>query len=540
MNRLLPALLLLFALTAGAASAAGLDVVAMVDTSASMFPYFGELQEYLLRDLLEKWLHKEDSLHLLSFADVPELEIAERITGPRELEAVIDRIYLLQALGHYTDLVAALDFLYAYLDSLPADSPKLVLLMTDGVHDPPPGSPNQGGAEQVRAALERNAERIRLRGWNIHILRMPGSAEAALSEPTAGGPAASAPPAPAAGEAPSTAAGAASSAAGAAAQPGLAAPADDLLSVIAGGSGGEIVPYGEGSPEALTGRLTGFPTLQFPGHLGRVGRRFDAPFAVTNPNPHPLSLTLLQVKSSRTRLLSRPLLLDIPAGQTLEFQVPLRLPPFLVGGEQELPVSLSFAEEHLRVSPQEGVLAFDYAAPRGLGPVPFYVLYVLIAAVLAFLVFLLTRLLRNRARDVSFRRFYGYGGSPGLRPLVMKVLDQNPYIGTRNIHSVPPGRSRSVGGDGSAFLIYYLSMPKRIGDIRNDGRQYVFVPRRRERFVSLDKPLIGCLDVVIEALSLRDQVIRFVFHEYVPPAEAINRLMLSVRKVRDQSAARVS
>lgn len=530
MNRLLPALLLLFALAAGAAGAAGLEVVAMVDTSASMFPYFGELQEYLLRDLLEHWLHKEDTFHLLSFADVPELEVAERIAGPRELEAVIDRIYLLQALGRYTDLVAALDFLYAYLDSLPADSPKLVLLMTDGVHDPPPGSPNQGGAEQVRAALERNAERIRLRGWSIHILRMPGSAEAAAPTPSVQ------PTAPSGSGAVSPAAGADQPAPAA----GPAAPADDLLSVIAGDSGGEIVPYGEGSPEALTERLTGFPTLQFPGHLGRIGRRFEAPFSVTNPNSRALSLTLLQVNSGRARLLSHPVLMEIPGGQTLEFQVPLRLPPFLVGGEQELPVSLSFAEEHLRVSPQEGVLAFDYAAPRGLGPVPFYVLYVLIAAALGFLVFLLTRLLRNRARDVSFRRFYGYGGSPGLRPLVMKVLDQNPYIGTRNIHSVPPGRSRSVGGDGSAFLIYYLPMPKRIGDIRNDGKQYVFVPRRRERFVSLDKPLAGCLNVVIEALSLRDQVVRFVFQEYVPPAEAINRLMLSVRKVRDQSAGRVS
>src|SRR4030042_581292 len=137
------ALLLLVLL---AATAAGMDVVTMVDTSASMFPYYDELQQYLLRDLLEHWLHKGDTFHLLSFADTPETEIAGRVSGARELAEIIERIYLLRALGRYTDLVAALDYLYAYLDALPADSPKLVLLLTAGRHDPPPGSPNPGAA----------------------------------------------------------------------------------------------------------------------------------------------------------------------------------------------------------------------------------------------------------------------------------------------------------------------------------------------------------------------------------------------------------
>jgi len=81
-------------------------------------------------------------------------------------------------------------------------------------------------------------------------------------------------------------------------------------------------------------------------------------------------------------------------------------------------------------------------------------------------------------------------------------------------------------------------MPKRIGDIRNTGKQYNFIPRQRERFVSLDKPLVDCLNVEIEALSLRGQPVRFVFQEYFSPAEAINRLMLSVRQARDQSSSK--
>jgi hypothetical protein len=79
-----------------------------------MFPYYDELEQYLLRDLLEHWLHKGDNFHLLSFADFPEMEIAERIGSPGELTAIIDRIYLLRPLGRYTDLLAALDYLLVF------------------------------------------------------------------------------------------------------------------------------------------------------------------------------------------------------------------------------------------------------------------------------------------------------------------------------------------------------------------------------------------------------------------------------------------
>ena len=122
----------------------------------------------------------------------------------------------------------------------------------------------------------------------------------------------------------------------------------------------------------------------------------------------------------------------------------------------------------------------------------------------------------------------------------MKVIDQNPYIGTRNIHEVPRGRSRSVGGDGSTFLIYYLPMPQRIADIRNDGRQYVFIPRKPQYFATLDKPLPDCLNREIVALTKRGQRVRLVFQEYVSQLETINNLMRSVRQARAQSVSKTS
>ena len=498
--------LVLLVLALGAA-ASGMDVVTMVDTSESMFPYYDELVNYLLRDLLEHWLHKGDTFHLLSFADTPETEISARVTGPKELTAIIDRIYLLRALGQHTDLVAALDYLYAYLDALPSDSPKLVLLLTDGLHDPPPGSPNRGEAAQVLEALHRNADRIRLRGWDVHILRIPGAMAA-----TAGG----------------------------AATAGEAAEPLNLLEEFAARSGSTLLPYSESTPETLTEQLTGFPTLTFPGHLGKVGRRFTVPFTVTNLGPAERRLTLSHLTSGRARLLLRSAVCIVPPGRTVVLEAPIRLPSGFLPGEHVLPVRLAFAEAEVRVSPLAGELSFDYSAAKGISPVVTYILIaggallLLVAAVLVLL-----SLLRNRARDRGFERFFA-AGRGGMRPLVLRVVDQNPYIGTRNIHVVPPGRSKSVGGDGSAFLIYYLPMPRRIGCVRNDGKQYIFIPRKPQYFASLDKPLAGCLNREIVALTRRGQRVRLVFQEYVSPLERINSLMRSVRRVRAQNASRAS
>ncbi len=597
-----------------AAAASGMDVVTMVDTSSSMFPYYDDLQQYLLRDLLEHWLHKGDTFHLLSFADTPETEIAERIGGPQELTAIIDRIYLLRPLGRYTDLVAALDYLYAYLDKLPADTPKLALLLTDGKHDPPPGSPNAGDPQHVLEALRRNADRIRQRGWDIHILRMPGGAAGAPEQPGVEGLAAieegatgaAAGPAAATGGAAAGAGGAAASGgaaaggasgaagggaaaatggaaggaagaggAGGAASGGAAAAAGGASGAAAGGAGGAagggtagatggaaaagaaeqgpnlleefaersgstILPYAESTPETLTEQLTGFPTLTFPGHLGNVGRRFTVPLTLQNPARTARRLTLVHLASNRAQLLVRPAVCIVPPGGSAVLEAPVRLPPGLLPGELVLPVRLEFAEAEVRVSPLSGELSFNYVPSGGISPVLLYLLIALGALlVLAAAVVALLAVLRNRARDRSFQRIFSLARS-GRRPIMLRVLDQNPYIGTRNIHEVPPGRAKSVGGDGSTFLIYYLPVPRRIGVLRNDGGRYTFVPRKPQYFASLDKPLADCLDREIVALTARGQRVRLVFHEYVSPLEKINALMRSVQRVRVQSASRTA
>ncbi len=548
--------------------AAGLDLVVMVDTSASMFPYYDELVQYLLKDLLEHWLHKGDTFHLLSFADQPETEISAKIEKPEDLTRIIERIYLLEPLGRYTDLVAAVDYLYEYLKGLEPQTPKLVLLLTDGIHDPPPDSPNRGKAEEVLARLLKSADLIRMHGWEIHILQTPamasvsdrtlsaaiagtakqpegpqGAAETgvkpeagaaaggqATGPAAAGGQAAGPAPAgtkPAAGAAPET------QAQGPAAPPPSTGPGQpesgqDLLRSFADRAGATVLPYSETTPQELTGQLTGFLTLRFPGPLGKVGRRFTAVFGLSNPGGKEATLSLVALRSGRMNLLARAGTFRIPAGQTVEMPVELRLPLAMASGDYRLPVSVEFRDEGLRVSPLEGTLAFTLAIPVVFGVIPLYLLLIAIAVALIILAVVLTLVVRNSLRDRTFARVFGHGRGRG-RPLVLKVLRQNPNIGTRNIHEVPPRSWRSVGGGASTFLIYFLAVPPNIGYIRNDGRQYIFVPKKLEYFPELKKPLEDCLNREIQAVSMCGHEMRFVFQEYVSPLEEINRLLRSVK-----------
>jgi hypothetical protein len=68
----------LVALAGGAVplGAANIDLVVMVDASESMFPYFDDLMNYLVQDLLTEKLHRGDTFHLLSFSSLPEVEIS--------------------------------------------------------------------------------------------------------------------------------------------------------------------------------------------------------------------------------------------------------------------------------------------------------------------------------------------------------------------------------------------------------------------------------------------------------------------------------
>jgi hypothetical protein len=133
-----------------------------------------------------------------------------------------------------------------------------------------------------------------------------------------------------------------------------------------------------------------------------------------------------------------------------------------------------------------------------------------------------------------------FAGSWTLRPALqqdivqrpslieMRVSLQNSRIGSRNIHRIPEGKSLSVGGGASSFKIFLFSVPKRLGEIRNDDGKYAFVPFRKEYFPLLSNPVSDCLGVDIIVRTSTGKSLILYFQEWESPLEQINRVMRSV------------
>ncbi|MGA2977495.1 MAG: VWA domain-containing protein [Spirochaetia bacterium] len=531
----------LFAGGAASLAAENIDLVVMVDTSESMFPYFDDLMNYLVQDLLTEKLHRGDTFHLLSFSSVPEVEISLEVNSEQAAQQAFGRILLLHALGRYTDLVSALQFLYKYVKELPETNPKQILLITDGVHDPPPGSPFHADAQVVQSAIADVSRAMQKEGWTFNILRVP--------------------PEPLPEE----------------------AGQKSYLSDIAQLLGVQIVPYKGSDREHLTGRTTGFPNLTFPGALGKVGTRFIAGFRIKNWKSEPIIVRLSSIQSDGIELLDKKVSLTIPASAEATLDAPIRLPLSFPKGDHQARVQLVF-EDDLRISPTSGVLSFTYTGKGGI-PIPrltfLYVLYIVLGLGVLYLLIRLFLYLRKKMGEAPLSGMARAQASPAaaqpavgarsrkrvpllesptsvstipmkritptvtsikralprqrmqqasLPPLIeMRVSLQNHCIGFRNVHRIPAGSGRMVGGRFSPYLIFLVPFPAAIGEIRNQDGTYVFTPQRTELFPSLSGPVEDCLGREIPFVSPKGMELALHFRVWVSPLEEINAILRQAR-----------
>jgi hypothetical protein len=576
MKRIL--IFLLVVLVAGAAAASDVDLVVVMDTSESMFPYFEDLRDYLLQDLLKEKLHRGDTFHLLSFSGSPELEIALPIADERAAERAFGRLALLHPLGRYTDLVAALRFVHQYVRQLPEGNAKTLLILTDGIHDPPPGSPNRLPAEEVAAAVRAAGEAMRREGWTVQVLKVPP--ELSPSDVANGLP--------------------------------------SYLGDLGAGLGVAAIPYDPARKAEVTGMLTGFPTLTFPEPLGEVARRFTVPLGVRNFSKDPILVRLSGAQIDHVEVLERPVEIAVAADSAAVLEARLRLPLSFPTGLQDRVLVLDLPAE-LRISPLEGTISFSYTGRGSLNLPRFsllYVVYLLVAAAAVYALVRLFLLMRRKLHETSLagiaksaaaeptaaaiagpagaaqvrrarvsvadmaagtatapaatpairsrvplmeagarraattaavphaarpvrptpaslrRSLPRVGRAPsGLPPLIeMRVSFQNSRVGFRNVHRILANTTRSVGGGSSPFLVFITRIPRSVAEIRNDDGDYTFVPLRGEFFPEIAGPVKHCLGKEIPMTGPKGHRHTIVFREWVSALDEINALMRSVRR----------
>lgn len=360
------------------------DLIVLLDASQSMFPYFTEVVDFVVSRIARDYLRFGDTFHLLTFTDSARIEIAQSVRTEQDIKSLLGRLYLLYPFGRSTDLVAALSSLYRYTADLPESNRKLIVMVTDGMHNPSPQSPNaELGADQVRARIDETAARIRANGWTIRIVRIPFDG-AAASEGASGG---------------SVSAGD-----GTSESPGASPGAGDYLSDVAAGLAAPVTDFTSAGREDAAGLSVEMPRIAFPGHLGRQGYDFTFPLSITNPSGRDLRLELSGVLIGGSDVLRKSQFADVPSGAERTIQVPVRLPDSVDPGTVTLEAELRFADG-VRVVPTVGVLSLDLVRNplsrvfRTTGTAVLFL--VLLAAALALIVLLVVyvRNLHRRAEE---------------------------------------------------------------------------------------------------------------------------------------------
>jgi hypothetical protein len=113
--------------------------------------------------------------------------------------------------------------------------------------------------------------------------------------------------------------------------------------------------------------------------------------------------------------------------------------------------------------------------------------------------------------------------------LSLFVEDQNTAIGRRNIHTLKPGYTLTIGGGKSDFLIFLVPVPPHIAEIRFDGRHCTFIPRKSWFFPEINsQPVPNCIGKTIRIVSAKNYDLHIRLERYEDPLIALNRLLRSV------------
>jgi Mg-chelatase subunit ChlD len=566
------AILLLIAALAVPAAAEPVDLVVMVDVSASMSPYFSDVVEYFVADIMRGMLQSGDRFHLLTFAGLPEVQVSNLAVDGGDRALLERRVRQFQPIGLHTDLVAAVTALRDYTAGLPQGTSRQILLITDGIHDPAPDSPNAGDQAQAIKRLLEGARSIKKAGWYVHILGMPPGADAA-------------------GRTGST--------------------SKSLVEDLARETGGDVTRFAGPTTNALEAAAAGMLQVTWPGPLGAVGRSFALPLRVTNRTSRELRLTLSGVTSSGTNILDAPHELRVRPRRAINVRVPLTLPASLADGAQTLSLSLETTGA-ARLYPRDGVVTLtlapaaaggrpaqaaarqtgQQAAPQQPGqaagdaapgptsggptsgaspggarePGRFAAIGAwaartataaaggLAAAVsrvsVGVLVPALLLLAAILAAALIGIRLTRHGAAPPSRPVArrsekgplieLQVSLQNSKVGFRNIRGIEPGRKRTVGGGWSAFLIFLVPLPRRIAEIHFDGHSYSFRVVKTKFFPDAPETIEECLGVDIPLVSDKGFPIVIRFVRYISPLERIHGLLRAVYEQGARSSAPTS
>ncbi len=499
-----------------------IDNIILLDTSVSMVPYYSNTINYLIDDIVKQQLQIGDTFHLLSFNNFPEYEISRTIKGESEIVDILNRILLLQPVGKYTDLISAFYYLYEYTDKLRLNSIKNIIILTDGIHDPPPDS-SYPVSDTNKDDIKKISENMKRQGWKISLIQFPSTNNSSVNIKTEQSTTSS--------------------------SSNATDEKNDLFPTIAETIDKEIIS----SNNADNHEITGSPEIIFPQDLGTVGRLFKVQFVFKNPLREPVLLKLKSIDTEGKSLTNETYAIKIKSQDEKSIFVTIKLPSYWEKGVHKTAIELIFSDNY-RAYPRNGYInyKFDPEIKQSYKNINSrMILYIMIGIILVtILIFLLIKIIKN----INFSNNKAYHKNltgtkktktisnsskvkkisdlkenikQGQIIIEMIVKNQNRQIGQRNIHVIRNNHSFSVGGAGSEyFLIFIIPTGKRIAEITMENDLLTFTPISSENFPDLlDGKIKDCLNIPIRVVSKNGVETSIVFKEWISPVEKLNRIM---------------
>lgn len=148
-----------------------IDIIIALDKSLSMEEEISAVTEYINYAIVDDKLQKGDYFLVVSFFGETTVPISTIIEGEGHKESIKQNISNIQADGRYTDIGRALDVMKEEVLKHSDDSrQKLLLLITDGLHNPEPASKYFTEDGTVTHEYLKNVDETQKDGWKIIVI----------------------------------------------------------------------------------------------------------------------------------------------------------------------------------------------------------------------------------------------------------------------------------------------------------------------------------------------------------------------------------
>ena len=379
--KLIKKVLALVLLTSALSSAAavGSDVVVLMDASGTILPYFDEINNRILVDITRKFVRQGDVFHLVSFNSRVNLEIVQPIQTEADVSRVVSRFMLLYPLGQNSDFLSGLQYTYQYVSSLEQQREKIIIVISDGIFNPPKSSPYAAfTGEQIKAEIASVSHRIRGAGWNVYYIKLPFPINAEIRT-----------------------------------LDGNLVSTDKGTQKAADSKGtGETKKYTDISSEFTSAldidqsklpetdvpitfidSVFSMPEVTFPSDLGRRGRFFTLPLKVRNNADESANLELTGVFLDDLNILGKNSFLNLSPRSRGTLKAQLHLPETVKTGAQDLSIRLQFSD-NVRVIPQSAkvhIVVTNFSPElifRSGGPIVLTLILIALAIILVAVLFM--------------------------------------------------------------------------------------------------------------------------------------------------------